>query len=175
MTRTGDAAHNLRISNEMTVKNALQHSLDTCVSLPSPTVMKRVAFCGHNPVSTSGVNYPTLSQHYGTDVPVRAIKTCKRTGNIAPIILILGGVSRRVVRFTVWSLHSRGTNPRYPVTGRLWILDVLEYKLLPPAGFERDRPASNIVYIPTTISPVAQFVCFIALPSAANVMRCTGR
>ena len=125
-------------------------------------------------VQISGVNYPTSSQHYSTDVPVHAIKTCKRSENVAPIILILGGVSRRVVRFAVRSLLSRGTNPRYPVTGRLWILDVLEYKLLPPAGFERDRPASNVVYTPTTLYPVAQFVCFIALPNAANVTRCTG-
>jgi hypothetical protein len=47
MTRTGDAAYNLRISNEMTVTNALQHSLDTPVSPSSPTVMKTAAFCVH--------------------------------------------------------------------------------------------------------------------------------
>jgi len=38
----------------------------------------------------------------------------------------------------------------------------------------QDRAATNVVYIPTTLSPVAKFVCFIALPSAANVTRCTG-
>ena len=119
MTCKGDAAHNVRISKEMTVKNALQHSLNTWVSLSIRPVRTRV-------------NCPTSGQHYGKAVPVHPMKTYKNGGNIAPIILILGEVSRWVVRFT-----SLGTNRRYPVTGRLWILDVLEYKLLPPAGFER--------------------------------------
>jgi hypothetical protein len=47
-------------------------------------------------VSISDVNYPTPGQYYGKDVPVHAIKTYNRSGNRAPIILILGGGGKQM-------------------------------------------------------------------------------
>ena len=173
MTCTGHAAHNVRISNEMTVKNALQHSLDTWVSLYSPTVMDS-RIVGHNlfqSLTLTTLLRVNITIKMSPSMPLRHIREAEIQLNYS--------YPRRGKQMSGQIYCPVASLPRDEIsvpsdweTVDSWCFGVQALALCRIRT--QDRPASNVVDIPTTLSPVAQFVCVIALPSAADVTRCTG-